>query len=505
MADVAFYNNDTINVVNISMGDEFSWGNFNVNNIPESLFSKAGYRKKQFGNTLVDTNKLGRLLSNVIEESDRSGYPFATIKLDSVMVSNNHISAIVKYLSGPQIKYASLLTMGNEFVKESYLESYLEIREGSLFDSRKIDVIGRKINNLTYCKLNSTPEIKFENKSCKVSMNISRIKANRIDAMIGFAPNQLDGNKLLATGYLNLDLHNLFKAGKRLTFNWRQFGQQSQTLNAAYNHTNLFKSVINVRGEINLFKQDTSFLNRIFNLNIGYDNGSYLINFTSNFTSSRLLSNTDAVSVKDVNLVDFNAQYFGVNFIMNEFDYPINPTSGWSMNTSLSMGSKSILKTSFVPAEFYDSLETQLLQGKLFFTSDVAFPISKLFVAYSKGELASITSNGTLFNNDLLRLGGVNSLRGFNELEIYSSSYVMVQVEGRLLLSNNSRLFGFVDWAYSENIVSNNSDTFLGIGGGLLLDAPSGVFQLVYAVGKSPEQSLSLAESKIHFGYVARF
>ena len=204
-------------------------------------------------------------------------------------------------------------------------------------------------------------------------------------------------------------------------------------------------------------------------------------------------------------LTDFNAQYYGVEFIKNEFDYIINPTKGWSVHSYINVGAKTILNTSFVPNELYDSLETQVLQSNLNLSSELAVPISKLFVAYAKIELTTIVSNGRLFSNDLLRLGGVNSLRGFNELEIYSSGYALAKFEGRLLISENSRLFGFVDWAFSENKVLSYNSTYLGIGTGILLDTPSGVFQLVYAVGKSPKQSLSLAESKIHFGYVARF
>lgn len=505
LAEVIKFKNDSLFTAKISIGETYRWGEFNINNLPDVLLSKTGYNIKQFEGTQVDPSKLGKLLSKIIKESDYGGYPFASVMLDSVIVSKNHISAKVQYEAGPQIKYANIASSENDFVKSSYLESYLGIREGHLFDSRKIDVIAKKMENLSYCKLKSSPKIKFENKSCKVWLDIKPVKANKVDAMVGLAPNQLDNNKMLATGYVKLDLHNLFRSGKRLTFNWSQFGVQSQVLKARYIHTNLFKSVINIGGDFNLFKQDTSFLNRNFKLDIGYDNGSHKVNFTSNFMASSLLSNTNETNIDDLTLIDFNAQYYGIEFIKNELDYLINPTKGWTLISTINIGAKTILNTSFVPSDLYDSLETQVLQSNLNLSSELVIPISKLFVAYSKVQLATVLSDGRLFNNDLLRLGGVNSLRGFNELEIYSSGYALIQVEGRLLLSENSRLFGFVDWAYSKNIVLNYNDTFLGLGTGLVLDTPSGAFQLVYAVGKSPKQSLSLAESKIHFGYVARF
>jgi outer membrane protein assembly factor BamA len=191
--------------------------------------------------------------------------------------------------------------------------------------------------------------------------------------------------------------------------------------------------------------------------------------------------------------------------LKNEFDDKMNPTRGGKVGLEANLGNKNLISTSLFPAEFYDSLQIQSIQSKFMFSSAFAVSISPILVGYTKIEMATLVSNGNLFSNDLYRLGGLNSLRGFNELEIYSSTYSKIQLEARLLLGENSRLFGFVDWAYSENEVANSSDTFLGLGGGLLVDTPSGVIQLVYAVGKSSKQLLSLAESKIHFGYVARF
>lgn len=505
LADVIQTKNDTLFHSKIATGQVYRWGNFNINQIPDALLSKSGYIKNQFDNKQINVDKLGKLLAKLIKESDYTGYPFATVKLDSVFLLKEKISATVLYSPGPQIKYAQLTILNNEFVKNSYLESYLEIKKDELFNSKDVESISKKIKNLSFCKLDSLPKIRFENKTCKLTLHISPVKANKVDAMIGLAPNQLDNNKMLATGYINLDLHNLFRSGKRLSFIWRQFGVQSQTLKTMYNHTNLFKSVINIRGKFNLFKQDTAFINRNIQIAIGYDNANYSVNLTSSFIDSRLLSTIDSTSLEDLELIDFNAQYYGIEFTKNEFDYVINPTRGWSIKSSINLGAKNILNTTFVSVELYDSLKRQSLQGNFSITSDVAIPISRLFVAYSKIELATISSNGKLFKNDLYRLGGVNLLRGFNELEIYSSSYVMVQLEARLLLNEKSRLFGFIDWAFSENQVLNYNDTFLGLGAGMIVDTPSGVVQLVYAVGKSSKQSLSLAESKIHFGYVARF
>ena len=72
-------------------------------------------------------------------------------------------------------------------------------------------------------------------------------------------------------------------------------------------------------------------------------------------------------------------------------------------------------------------------------------------------------------------------------------------------MNTSSRLFVFYDQAFTNNSITNFTDQPRGFGAGMLLDTGNGDLQLIYALGVSAQQSLSLAQSKIHIGYVARF
>ena len=493
----------TQHVASIVTGARFKWGNFDVNEVPESLLSKAGFRKNEFKDAPVNAARLGELLSGIIISSETNGYPFAEVKLDSVGVNGDTISAKIRYRPGPEISYDSLVLLPNNIVKSDYMASTLGVRKGDAFNSKVVEKIPARIKGIAYCALEEPPTIKFENKSCKIKLPLKPVKANSIDALLGLAPNQ--NNKLLFTGYVNLDLQNLFKSGKQLYFSWRQLGESSQKLSTFYNHTNLFGSVVNIKGAFDLLKQDTTFINRNFYLNVGYDQASYSLELTSRYLVSRLLSegndNTSAVPE-----IDFDAQYYGIGFTKNEFDNKANPLRGWYLESGISVGAKKIYKTDFVPVEVYDSLDQQMLQGLINITGEGVVPLSRMFVLFGHAEVASINSKGTLFTNDLYRLGGVNSIRGFNELGIYASSYLLTKFETRLILGATSRLFAFVDWALVDNkVLKEMGEHYFGMGTGILLETKGGALQLVFAVGKSAQQSLSLTESKIHVGYVAKF
>lgn len=496
---------DSVYKAELYKGDVFTWGSIDTRQVPDGLLTKSGFRQYQFKNKVVKASTIGDLLTRIIHQSEMNGLPFASVKLDSVHIVDSTISGKLVYQAGPEIKYGQLEASDSALVKDKYLESYLELNEGQLFNSSQIDKIPRMIRQLSFCSLDKPPEIKFEHKTCKIKLYLKPNKANSIDALLGLAPNQTNDNKLLATGYVNLDLHNLFRSGKQLYFSWRSYGASSQKLMVFYNHTNLFGSVINVKGAFDLLKQDTTFLNRNFYLTIGYKKAAYELNLTSQYLTSRLLSYTQTNAAGLVPEIDFDAQYYGVEFTKNELDNKLNPTRGWSIRSGVNIGAKKVLDTDFVEADVYDSLERKMIQGGISITGELAIPVSKIVVGYTKWEASTIQTSGILFNNDLYRLGGVNSLRGFNELEIYASSYWLTQWEARLILGPESRLFGFFDWAYMQNQETKPFNNYIGVGAGILLNTQAGNIQLVLAFGKSGQQSLSLTESKIHIGYVAKF
>jgi hemolysin activation/secretion protein len=107
----------------------------------------------------------------------------------------------------------------------------------------------------------------------------------------------------------------------------------------------------------------------------------------------------------------------------------------------------------------------------------------------------------------LLRIGGNKLLRGFDEISIFCSTYVLSTLEYRFLLQRNSYFSAFVDWAYVYRDFNETQfhDFPLGFGAGINLETKIGIFGLTYALGKQKDQPISFRNSKLHFGYVAIF
>jgi translocation and assembly module TamA len=202
----------------------------------------------------------------------------------------------------------------------------------------------------------------------------------------------------------------------------------------------------------------------------------------------------------------FNA--YGLGYDFSSVDNPFRPLRGWLVQGEAAAGNKQVRPRNVANDSLRNALGRNSVQ--VFVTATVS-----RFVRTGKNtSLLLRTSGGVMFNdnlflNDLFRFGGLATLRGFNENTFFASRYVVGTAEYRLYFEQVSYLFAFADqglWGYRIT-GQERSDTPLGLGVGMNLGFKGGIFTFAYALGRGtfPQQSFSLNQSKIHFGYINRF
>jgi hemolysin activation/secretion protein len=115
--------------------------------------------------------------------------------------------------------------------------------------------------------------------------------------------------------------------------------------------------------------------------------------------------------------------------------------------------------------------------------------------------------NSTLVVNELYRLGGLATLRGFNENEFYASSFWITQIEGRLFTDQGSFFRVSTDVGYISTRISENVTDFfpISIGAGFALTMDNGQFNFMFANGMELGSPINFSNVKVHFGYTALF
>lgn len=484
----------------VHIGSRHHWSQLQSGNVPDEYLFKSGYKQKFYSQTHFSYKELASLESRIIRYSENNGFPFARIGLDSIACSDSYFSATLNYQAGPLIRFDTIALVGDARVKRKYLESYLGLKEGGLYDQQKVKNLERQLKQIQYIKVTKSPEVFFSNGQAQPVLYVSARKCNQLDGYLGLQPNT--NGKMLFTGEFNMKLKNLFHSGKELTVQWKRFDVQSQLLKTSYYHPRLFRSNLDCKFIFNFLKQDTSYVISDRSASI------YLaINSTSKFRFfTGLKSNTSFGGTRDDNPQGVNQDFkyfnYGVGYTLNTLDDIFYPMDGWDVTIDVSTGKKEILN--YVPIGSED-IPVNSVQWTLEGEIGRFLRIGKKATLLNHLQ-GGIVQSDNLVLSDLYRVGGLKSLRGFNENNYYTSDYATYTLEYRYFTDESSYVLLFANQGYIVNKLNNNyTDWPIGFGTGISFSTKAGIFQFIYAMGYAKDQPLSLNLSKIHFGLVSRF
>ncbi|MDD4150685.1 MAG: ShlB/FhaC/HecB family hemolysin secretion/activation protein [Bacteroidales bacterium] len=475
-------------------GSKFNWDEFDfvVPNEFKNVYEKKILRRKVF-----DINSLQKVFMNALEDAANKGYPFASIIMDSLAInSDSLVYARFKLDEGQRFYFDSLHIKSDTKIRQHYIESYLEIKKSDVFSMEKINQIENKIKNLKFIEQTRPFQLAFGDDNADILLYLKKRKSNSFNGMIGILPNNKTTGKLLVTGDINLYLLNSVGAGELFAFKWQKFELLSQNLKTEFSLPYLFRSQFGVGVKFDIEKKDSSYVNTDFTGRLIY--GSNTANGTEFFfrrKTSYLLGKE--ANYTDANYSGFSSNLFGVSYRFIQTDNNLSPRSGIILDLSTSFGTKNQQNEEEIKPIF---------QNISFAAVNAYIPL----FSYMSIKLRSYTSmiySEKIFENELDRIGGLNTIRGFDELSLPVSSYSIFNTELRYLFEEQSALFLFYDIAYTEKrfTIEDSYNVLMGVGAGLDLNTNAGVFSIIFAVGKQNENPFLFNSSKIHFGYRSTF
>ncbi len=487
-------------VYEVYLGEKYYFTFIDWDKFPQNFISLAGVRSRR---NRYSPRALSKEIGRILTYSGEMGYPFAAVKIDSAEYKDGLLGIQLLLDSGPKITYDSLKIDGIKQTRMSFLQNWLSVQPGSIYQQSRFAMIERRINDLNFLMLKSTPSVAFVNNRARISLELDEERVNTFDGVIGFLQNQGD-DRLTITGIVDLELYNLFGTGQELELHWQQQKEQSQSLDLGYAHPQLLKSVIGLKLDYNQLKEDTTFINRNFSLGLTLPWRTARVYLYYTRSSGRIL----AAEVKDrlePEIADFNVDNYNIRLTFGKFTGRINDR-GWLLDMTTSIGDKSILRNPVIDDEFYNSTDLRSTQYRFGTSLQWQIPVGEDFKLYQRLTFNKLI-NDQLFLNDLYRFGGLNSQRGFNELEFFAEQYALSNLELRWLWNAKSYLFAFYDQSIYDLAVNSTrqGDHPLGLGLGLTLSTETGLFRLVYALGQSEDQPMTFNQAKIHFGFTSRF
>lgn len=499
----------TLQTVYINPGQEYKWAYLAPGNVEDEILNYAGYHKRNFRNKPFRVREVARIQEKILIWCENNGYPFASVRLDSVLFEDDgRINASLYLTKNRFTKIDSISIKGNLKVSEAFIYSYIGIAPGDPYDESKISAISPRIRELTFAREVKPFSILFTEKYTKLTLFLDKKKSGQFDGIIGILPDANTG-EILFTGDVRLRLQNSMQRGELIEFNWRRLQTQTQDLKAHFSYPYLFRTPAGVDYNIKLYRRDTSFLHvqQQFGLQYIFYGNTGIRAYVKN-TSSSLLSTTGLENLTTLPpSADISSYSYGLGFHVEKLDYRFNPRKGFIVDFSWDIGSRTIKQNAGLNPIIYEGLKLKTTQYASSFNGDKFWPFGKRNTIKTGVQAAWIFNSGILFHNELFRIGGLATLRGFDEESIFASSYAIGTIEYRFLLEENSWWFAFFDAAWYENSSKDawDTDTPYGFGTGVTFETKAGIFALTYALGSQYAQPIQFRSGKIHVGFIGLF
>jgi hemolysin activation/secretion protein len=487
------------------LGEKYNWLMLQQGNVSDVVWRRNHFN--QLAKKEVSIDKLDKLMQSILDYEQNIGYPFAEIKLDSFLLSNNQVSATLSLKKNELITVDSIQLIGNAKINPYYIYNYISIKPGDLYSEKLILDVSNKISQLPFVSIKQPQEVYFSKEYTKLKIYLQHKKASRFDGVLGLQPDNVTG-KMVITGDVKLALQNALGRGEGIKLNWRKLQNNTTDILAKFNYPFLFNTPMGIETDFFLYRRDTSFQEIKSKIGVQYILPG--INFFKVFLEkkeSRLLS-TKGITNTNVSLsrLDVSRTTYGFGLKKEQLDYKFNPRKGYFVEGEAGVGNRKLIKNPELPEVIYNNFKENTLHFSGNVMADFFLPVFKQTTLYLGLKGATMVSND-IFSNELFRIGGLKTIRGFDEESINASTFLISNLEYRYLLEQNSYLHLFFDAAFVEQKTINDyvKDYPFGFGAGLTFDTKAGIFSLSYGLGYQQNQLSKLNASKIHFGFVNFF
>ena len=456
----------------------------NYNKLPQ-IAQKYFILEKDKKHIPIAVQDLESKLEELNYKFSESGNPFNTIQLKNIAKKGDSLFAELNIQNLKKRTLDSIIIKGYPKFPVGFLKYYAGLKKGITYENNNIKSQSQQINNLSFVSAEKSAEILFNPESTKLYLYLKKKNANNFDGFLGFSTDEEDGNVIL-DGYLNLNLVNNLNYGEELRLTYKSDSEEQQQFSVNTKLPYLFKLPLGLEASLSIFRQEDEFSSTEQSIGFSYA-------FTPKIEAFIGYKTYESADLnEDENIVSINSN-FDSRFLQTEFRYI-------DRQNELLFPQK----TSIVLNSEIGNRSPNTAQYKLGLNVKHIFKLNPRNSIYLANNAQYFTSNDFL-SNELYRLGGILSIRGFEENSLRANIFNVINTEYRYQLSNSIYAHSIIDFAYIDNQLLNTSDQLTSIGIGLGMLTKAGIFKLNYANGRSRNIPFEFGNSKIHLSLTAYF
>lgn len=436
--------------------------------------------------------EVSRCRDHLLEQIYDQAYLEASVELDSLILeeSRTEVSVVLRISENAPVTMDRFYVKGNRS-SDTWLARISGLRTGIRLTASHLEESRQRLLQTQRFISVSEPLILKTDSLWSVAYELREKPLSQFDLVLGYTPSTTGRAQLVGTG--SLWLHHVFTEGNHWKLDYQRLKPSAGKLELEIEQVGIHAWPVGVSVKTALTQQDSLWNARVFFLKTWWNYKPEL----------RILSNVFHESIRypaRSSLYDqHGGWYVSLGMSLQTLDNGLNPRRGLDLALMADRG--------------YQRLNSATLgrqrQSRQRVTLNSAWyqPLYKRGVI--KGSLMGAwLSTERMQTSDLWRVGGVNSIRGYQEEQFSATRFIIVDLEARYLLDASSNLFVFYSQGLIESptqqqdpSVSLEVKRLRSFGLGMSYATNLGIMKL--SVAKSPE--ITWTNAMIHIGFSALF
>ena len=434
---------------------------------------------------LIKIDETDIIVREISKKLSKEGFPFAKVSFKNHDLSQSSVIRLNLNIDYGSRRYLDkIIVKGYEDFPDNFTKNIFKINKNRFFDIDKATKQSKLIDNTNFARNIKEPEILFTNDSTSLFLYLEKIRRNSFDGFISFDSEENSG-KINIQGYAKISLNNTFNTGEKINFDFKSQKNQDRSLNSNFIFPYFLGSPFNLKYSLNLIQKDSSYTSNenSIDLELNLNKVKVGIGFQKN----------ESYSDSQIEFVEnFNSKLYNVS---SEYFIPDSDDKLISEKFKLLVKYGSGKKIQLNNESHLNKFKLELFKK---------FNFSSRFKLQSSFVREKINSKN-LVNNELIRFGGSESIRGFDDNSIFADGYTLLATNLNFYLNDTIYIYGIFDLAnYTNSILDLDQDIYSG-GIGFSTLTENGVISINYSKGNNWGNSFNLKNAKINVIFTTFF
>lgn len=454
---------------------------------------REGLNLNFYQHNIFNARDAEAIISVLIDYYLDQGFPFCSANAERIVLDDSlrTVTFTVKLATGRMSTISFVDYLGIKTNQTAVLNRQSRLSAPFVFDQRMLLAAEQYLYaSELFTEFPRWKIVQQPDQSLGIRFSVSEDKYNSVDAVLGYSQ---DANKNSDNGGLRgkveLAFKNLFGTLRQLKINWQRRSELEETIYLYYREPWLLNVPLSAYFSFTQNFQDKSYLERYYTCGADYQINYYL-NLITDYTYGEIMPDSLLISKGESRV---EKQIFAGGAHYQKFN---RQKEFFRSDMRLA----TVLKKSTTQKESEDGYQA-------LWSNEWKKKISGPFFLKQRVRAEYVVSD-SLAQYDLIKFGGLNSLRGYFE-EQYSTDLLFLSRNDLIWqTTDNTELFLFSDCAsyrkYNKNLnIQSNSDFQLlaGSGGGIRFENNLGTFEISYGIALKE----GFDTAKLHFLYKNEF